>query len=565
LGPRGAERAPDPALAPWANFTVAVQSDFNGGPSEGWNGYDRQTHKFDPEYVNPQNYQLRFDARLGMDLNRPHAVTMSVNLGGGRTSIDDFLDLVDAPPDFGGGGGVGGGGEPIVPANVVAFRWTVSRTDGSFSNSKLVMRPITLMEQAVFEVPSRGTYDVTLRVIFADGSSGERSVQVKLREWFIVSMGDSAASGQGNPDLPATLGISGGTVCRNTTLSRLFGVTPHTSNDATWIERKAYRSMKSGPALAALSVQKIGGATRTSEGKQVDQIVLDKVVFASFARSGAEVFVGLIGSQGGGKDFIGAGQIEECRRTAAGRRIDALMLSIGGNDAGFSGVLRDLVAKDSVIRAQMPPLGTGDDDAERRRINERLDQILGVGLPPGQKGDLENAYDALHDQITRLRRELGGIRHVYWAGYPTSLFEIRNESGRLGFRSCGVFSGPDLDIDRRDADVIRKRGRTLNALIARKVQEFDAEDTETGWHFVDVEPDFQGHGYCESADETYFVGMEESCRTQGDFEGTMHPNFRGHAVYGLHLSRAIRRNTFPRPVPATGGPQSPPPESPVTG
>lgn len=296
--------------------------------------------------------------------------------------------------------------------------------------------------------------------------------------------------------------------------------------------------MRSGQALAARALQRVGGQTFLN-GRPINRLTFDKVVFASFARSGAGVFDGLLRSQGGATDYIGAGQLEECRRTAAGRRIDAMMISIGGNDAGFEGVLRDLLVRDSVFREQRPFLGTGDDAAERRRVSDRLDQILGVGLPPGQKGDLETAFDALNDRLQRLR-QAPGLGEVYISGYATSLFQVRNEQGRLRFRSCGVFAGPDLDVTEPDGRVIRSRGRVLNALIRRKADEF-------GWHFVDVEADFRGHGYCESADQTYWVSMEESCRRQGDFEGTIHPNFRGHAAIGFRLSQAMRRYTIPTP------------------
>jgi hypothetical protein len=544
-----APKPPDPNLESWANFYVSVDSPFNGGPVAS-NGYNDRTHRFEASYINPRSYTLGFSARLGLSINRPRSVA-ALNLdslGGGRQArnIDDFLDAIDDPPVVIGGGS---SGPPLIPDSLNAFTWILRQVGGGFASTQIVQRPVKPMEIARFQVPSLGTYNVTLRVTFNDGSNGERTVPVTLREWFLASIGDSAASGQGNPDGVASLGFGGGTVCRATTLAALFGLTPNLSTDPDWLERKAYRSLRSGPALAALAAQNTGGASADGTGVPRRSITLDKVVFASFARSGAEVFDGLIRSQGGGGDFVGAGQIEELKRAAAGRRVDALMLDIGGNDAGFSGVLTDLVTKDSIFKKQLPFLGTGDDAKERERINDKLNQILGVGLAVGQKGDLENAFDALKAAIDALDKQIG-IGGVYWTGYPTGLFEIRNDNGDLEFKSCGVFSGPDLDIDAADGRVIKKHGQVLNALIKRKAAEF-------GWRFIDMEPDFRGHGYCESADETYWVGMEQSCRTQGDFQGTMHPNWRGQAAYGRRLANAIWLRTIRPFRPPAQLPQSP--------
>ena len=95
------------------------------------------------------------------------------------------------------------------------------------------------------------------------------------------------------------------------------------SNDAQWVERKGYRSLKSVPAVAALSFSNTFGSTYHPPGGDVDRFSFDRITFASFARSGAEVVKGLLDPQEGDGDFIGAGQVEECRRTISGRPIDA--------------------------------------------------------------------------------------------------------------------------------------------------------------------------------------------------------------------------------------------------
>jgi hypothetical protein len=80
-------------------------------------------------------------------------------------------------------------------------------------------------------------------------------------------------------------------------------------------------------------------------------------------------------------------------------------------------------------------------------------------------------------------------------------------------------------------------GEKLNALIKRKAEKFK-------WHFVPVDQDFVGKGYCASEDLTYWVKAEKSCQRQGDFEGMCHPNHRGHQAYALRLSQALLKHTF---------------------
>lgn len=157
-------------------------------------------------------------------------------------------------------------------------------------------------------------------------------------------------------------------------------------------------SWTSGPALAAKALNRVFAQTWSPSGSEDSKrLDFDKVIFASFARSGAKTYTGLIASQKGAGDFIGAGQIEEARRTAAGRRIDVLMINIGGNDAGFSGVLKDLILENaSVFR-----LYQVSDAGARREAREKIEKFLGVNLPPGQESDFDGTLNALRGRLKR--------------------------------------------------------------------------------------------------------------------------------------------------------------------
>jgi hypothetical protein len=86
-----------------------------------------------------------------------------------------------------------------------------------------------------------------------------------------------------------------------------------------------------------------------------------------------------------------------------------------------------------------------------------------------------------------------------------------------------------------DAKMIKRHGKHLNELIARKAAEF-------GWIYVDVEKEFEGYGYCSQ--KPFWRTAKLSCHLQGDFEGTMHPNEDGVKAWAKKYASAIREHTL---------------------
>jgi hypothetical protein len=255
------------------------------------------------------------------------------------------------------------------------------------------------------------------------------------------------------------------------------------------------------------------------------------VTFLSFARSGAEIRGGLLSRRSVEIDGLPVsldgwikdlGQVEEARRTIGSRRIDVLLISIGGNDLGFSGSLTDLVKKDHWL-SKLIEGGGGNDKETREKIEREADALIA--------GRLSKDFDDLSDAI----RARLNPRHVVIAEYPTGLFTQRDENGRtVDGDGCEIFSSStfDLDIVARDGQMVRELGKKLNHLIREKADRF-------GWTVISgVEREFDGRGYC--AAPRYFVHAEESCLRQGDFEGTMHPNAKGHEALRDCIVRAVR-------------------------
>ena len=68
-------------------------------------------------------------------------------------------------------------------------------------------------------VPEPGDYEITLRVNLADGSREISTRNYRLRDLLIVGIGDSFASGQGNPDVPAIPAPDQEVTCKATSLA----------------------------------------------------------------------------------------------------------------------------------------------------------------------------------------------------------------------------------------------------------------------------------------------------------------------------------------------------------
>ena len=182
----------------------------------------------------------------------------------------------------------------------------------------------------------------------------------------------------------------------------------------------------------------------------------------------------------------------------------------------------------------MPGVGPAAPNIVQERLLA-LRQALGVGLPAGQEGVIGANLGVLDAALRNLARTVP-IRQIFVTGYPEDLFYGTDANGRRVFQSCGVFDTASglLSISEAEAEFIHEAGVTLNALLRRRCQDF-------GWHFVDTAPDFVGKGYCEGS---MWIGAEQSCRTQGDYDGTMHPSPAGHYAAGERLAAALRQQNI---------------------
>ncbi|GAB2474590.1 SGNH/GDSL hydrolase family protein [Jatrophihabitans fulvus] len=318
-------------------------------------------------------------------------------------------------------------------------------------------------------LPALDAYRVT-----ATTDTGTRSADVELRDLLVVSVGDSVASGEGDPDSPAG-----------------------SDDGLRWQDARCHRSALAGPAQAALRLERRDPHT--------------SVTFVGLACSGATIDEGLIGPYRGidadGTDAPLPPQLDAAVARAAGRPIDALLVSIGANDLGFGAIVRDCVLLPDCSRgrgAQRYAEGVQRAPAGFVRLDARLDELAGRGL----------------------------LRHAFSTGY----FDVATrDDGQL----C---PGPD---DGRSQDGISRTefGWThevvspgLNDLVRDAVRRADGG---ADWHFVGgIAEAFDRHGYC--AQDSWVRTASQSLRGQHDLTGSFHPNEKGQQLgYAVRIEAAL--------------------------
>ena len=521
------------------------------------NGYDTTHHRYRADYVNPKSWVL---------------------------NLNFFPPgTIEDPP-----------GKYKLPPDITAATWTAVLVDGAFSVTLRIDLSSFRLSTKLF-VPQPGEYQISLHVNHSDGSRSTSSRNYTVRDFLIVGVGDSFASGQGNPDLAAVPAPDQKLWCKATSIALLasriaerfaelyrelkadatkaieylpyagklavalakgvddvtgfvdksvddlsdwavqvgrdtetyivhageevlswFGIgdggDSETPRPAAWQEPLAYRSYRSGQSLAAAKAETLSPSSS------------DRITFLAFGRTGSEVSNGLLGPRvidgilDGNPSIDGwiqdRGQIQEAQDTVAGRSVDAVIISVGVNDLGFSSLVTNSILKAS-------------GEKRKNRINGAVHKIA-VTLP----AELDQLKEAIELQLKP--------RKVFITEYPIHVFKEIAE----GAPPCGVL-GSDVpnpatglsqgfNLDMSDAIDLERLGVLLNAKLSEKARDF-------GWVFVSgIAQGCDGHGYC--AKRPYFVSAEESCLNQGDFEGMLHPNSFGHAVARDAIAQALHKN-----------------------
>ena len=142
--------------------------------------------------------------------------------------------------------------------------------------------------------------------VTSGSATADTSVNAQVKNILILSLGDSYASGEGNPRNVNAWIQQGG----------LFA-----SFRPYWDDDACHRSTHSAPAQAALALEK--ASTQTS------------VTFVDVSCSGATVNQGILGQQTAEL----ASQLAQARSIIGNNPVDLITLSVGGNDVGFGTIL----------------------------------------------------------------------------------------------------------------------------------------------------------------------------------------------------------------------------------
>lgn len=337
-----------------------------------------------------------------------------------------------------------------------------------------------------------GTYDVTYAVGTTAGLARPAKQRIRLRDYLVVSLGDSLASGEGSPDERGEYEFSA--------LDKLDLVTGSSvkitkRRSVHWQDIRCHRSARAAHALVAKTLE--------------DRDPHTTVTYLSLACSGAEVGEGVLSAYRGVQPQGGTSaapamlpaQLDLAQSLIRGsgtpRRVDALLLQIGINDLGFSDILvrcasnRDINAGDSACVYS----GLGEKLANLRTAYDRLGKAISARLPNAE---------------------------VYIADYPADVL--------LG-GGCGLLALPRHGVTDVEGQAMSAAGAQLNFEIRELVRKQD-------WNYVGgLTGAFSPHAYCSG--DPWFVRLEQSYRRQGTRHGAGHPNETGHMRFGGELLEAV--------------------------
>ncbi len=346
---------------------------------------------------------------------------------------------------------------------------------------------------------------------------GSININLRLsRTYRVALMGDSFAAGEGSPNL--------------------------TGNK--WNSNPCHRSNENGRSAA---LRRLQADIAASVG-----IAPENLQFIDVACSGATINGNVIGENYRGVTPLtttGPGpvsapipsQVTQVKNWLNGAELDALVISIGGNDIGFG---------DVVVKCMTPLTSCKDDEALENIIKRgKFGSTETVGLD-----FLAGAFQNMKDRFDQELRP----KAVFVVGVPNPL---KDQDGRycdryndgLGIMPTNltdplnspyaVFVGYTIgtvsttEFDRGEAQWVEDNMiNPLNAKLQQVAQSFSSSN----WKYIDIDFMTRYHGIC--AEKAWFNTFKDSLETQGDFNGITHPNREGYKLYDAFVYRALVRH-----------------------
>jgi hypothetical protein len=372
-------------------------------------------------------------------------------------------------------------GVPVPQSALPGPSWLLEPLDGQHGAPIRVRAKVGRCATTV-ALPALGRWRVTLTVRDAQDVPVSAAREMTFRDVLVAAVGDSYASGEGNPDFPTGPG------------------------ERLWSDAQCHRSRFGWPARVAESLENDSTA----------------VTFLSFACSGAAIGnVSLDSYKGIEKSRAVPPQVVALRRAlgdpivADTRTVDVLLGAVGANDGHFEPILRRCATNPDCQRPNdMSRIGPSYQVLDAAiSANLKLGRAYFAAYPERLFTDqfddyatcsafeLMNASDAAW--VTSQGRQLNGLLSANGADNGWSVVPTRDL-----FRSHGLCATP------RDPDG-PGRGRDPPSPLPKD------------W----------GRGYFHRFLKSYFK--------QDDIDGTAHPNHRGHNLTADAVRAAVRTDVPP--------------------
>jgi hypothetical protein len=189
------------------------------------------------------------------------------------------------------------------------------------------------------------------------------------------------------------------------------------------------------------------------------------------------------------------------------RQIDFLIISGGGNDIGFSDIIK------GCIEMFLPPCH------KNNTIKNNLNSAF---------SSLPDKYDHLASDINRRMK----ASNVMITEYPDP---THDRHGNYCDRILGI---APFGIDKNELKWASEN------ILKRLNQELYNAAARNDWIYIgDIASQFKTHGYCAEA-QSWIRNLDESLLIQGDIYGTMHPNLFGQSIYKDRLIQEIGQTLF---------------------
>jgi lysophospholipase L1-like esterase len=378
--------------------------------------------------------------------------------------------------------------------------WTLDDGDGPRQSTFDCAEPVNF--RARYGRPTIATVDVS------SAEAPQRvSTEIAVRDIFIAGLGDSIASGEGNPDRPIGLadegfcfrsylgmaytqyyrpsraGYKGGRACEAPESLQVWQ-----RQSALWLNSACHRSLYSYQTRTALAL-----------AVQYPHIA---VTYLPLACTGATIAEGLFGSQQArecpptksGANCSGkvSAQLTELREalTAAKRRqpartLDLVLLSIGANDINFSGLVADVIV-----------------DSPTERVLFRRSGVIGSveDSRSAMANDLPRGFAKLREALKPLVGDMSRVVYVSYANPTLAANGAPCAGGPAGFDIHPSFNAEPQRLANVSHYVQNEFLPQLKGLALCQGGILCRDPAADRMTFVDAhQPAFAGHGFCARA------------------------------------------------------------------